>query len=172
MHASESAGNRRFDALRALDALIGRRLRDALVERLGGNGIGESRSRASLIDSRLGSLGLESAQDSGELGSLGLIEVELEREKSERTPHAKAAGPHIVVAAIAGMMSMGSSVPAPRARTVLSPFVGPAEPAIGSGRAAFISTRGVSARVPPSKHSRMHFSRLLAGAHRAQRASG
>src|SRR5580692_1995169 len=164
MHAAKRMRNRGFDALGALDALVGRCLHDLVVEGFGPDGVRERRGRPTLIDGGLGSLGLERAQDCRKLRGLRVVEIELEREKSEGTTDAEATRPEVVAAAVA---SVRSSVPPPGAAS--KALVGGVIRLRGAG---CLTARGVSSRVPPSEHSRMHFLGLLAGARRTQRASG
>src|SRR5579863_5897393 len=112
MHSAKRTRNRGLDALGALDALVGCRLRGFVVERFGADGIRERGGGTTLIDGSLGSLGLERAQNCRKLRGLRFVEIELECEKSKRSTDAEATRPEVVTAAFA---AVGSRMPPPGA---------------------------------------------------------
>ena len=143
-----------------LRALFGRRLGLRLVERFAGHRFGQRGRRSSLIDGRLRSLGLELAQDGRQLGDLRLVEFELERQKAKRTANAEAAelvsptDPAAAVTAVRMTVAMAVTVALSVGRAVWAPWAS-ARPAAGVIRRTL--ERFAPARVPPRKHTRMHF---------------
>src|SRR5580658_5923636 len=100
--ASERPHDRRLNELVALDPLACGRLDLGLVERLGSHGLGQRRGGPAVIDCRLGALRLQLAEDGREFGHLGVLEVELEGQESQRPAHAKAASSHVVAPSAGG----------------------------------------------------------------------
>src|SRR5947199_347865 len=79
-------------ALRALDAGPARLARPGGVEGVLGEGVGERRRHAPVVDRRLGALGLQLVQDARHLARLRLVEPELEGEEAQRPPYAEGGG--------------------------------------------------------------------------------
>jgi hypothetical protein len=149
VHFRERNRDGGLDTFGALDPFGSRSFRGVLVERLGREGVCQTGSRAALIDSGLRPFGLERIQDRRKLGGLRIVEVELEGEKPEGTPDAEA--------------TRRKLVPAPSVRCCVPPPMPAPKPAWRArtgvcGSAIGLVARGVSARMPPGEHSRMHFS--------------
>ncbi len=78
-------------AAAAFDAALAGRRGLGLVELFAGEGVGELREGAAVVDGGLGPLGLQLVEDAGELHHLLLVEFELVGEKPERPAYTEAA---------------------------------------------------------------------------------
>ena len=115
--STERLGHRLPQILCALHANLSGVLGSRVVEGLGRNRVCQARDGSPIVDLGLRTFGLELVQNRGELGHLFVAQVELVRQKAERTPYAE-------TAAMTAEITETASLPPAERTTETWPFTG------------------------------------------------